>query len=132
MRAEDAVQIVGVAQVLVVGGGAPDRVVVDGADPQPTVPLVAAQRVGDGVELVFTEPAVVFLVGLGHGGVQPGHDDFAVGDLDQRPFGADSEADHGIGAVEPPEQGVEEVPLRPVRREGSLVGRFALQKVGVA
>ncbi len=132
MRAEDAVQVVGVAQVLVIGGGAADRVVVHGADPQPAVPLVAAQPVGDGTELVFPEPAVVLLVRLGHGGVQSGHDDFAVGDLDQRPFRADSEANHGIGAVEPPEQGVEEVPLRPVRWEGSLVGRFALQKVGVA
>ncbi len=32
VRAEDTVQIVDVAQVLVIRGGAPDRVVVDGAD----------------------------------------------------------------------------------------------------
>ncbi len=74
----------------------------------------------------------MLFVGFGHRRVQPGHDDFVVGDLDQGPFRADGEADHGIGAVEPPEQGVEEAPLRPVRREGSLVGRFALQKIGLA
>ncbi len=83
MRAEDAVQVVGVAQVLVIRGSAPDGVVVHRADPKPAVPLVAAQRLGDGTELVFPEPAVVLLVGFGHRGVQSGHDDFVAGDLDQ-------------------------------------------------
>ncbi len=123
MRAEEAVQVVGVTQVLVIRGGAPDGVVVHGADPQPAIPLVAAQRLGEGTELVFPEPAVVLLVGFGHRRVQPGHDDFVAGDLDQRPFLADGEPDRGIGAVEPPQQGVEKFPLRPVRREGGLVGR---------
>ncbi len=62
MRAEDAVQVVGVTQVLVIGGGAPDRVVVHRADPQPAVPLVTAQHLGDGTELALTEPAVMLLV----------------------------------------------------------------------
>ncbi len=61
-RAEDAVQVVGVAQVLVIGGGAPDRVVMHGADPQPAIPLVAAKRLGDGTQLALTEPAVMLLV----------------------------------------------------------------------
>ncbi len=83
VRAEDAVQIVDVTQILIIRGGAPDRVVVHRADPQPAVPLIAAKRLGDGTELVFPEPAVVLLVRLGHRRVQPGHDDSAVGDLDQ-------------------------------------------------
>ncbi len=82
-RAEDAVQVVGVTQVLVIRGGVPDGVVVHGADPQPAIPLVAAQRLGDAAELVFTEPAVVLLVGFGHRRIQSGHDDFVAGDLDQ-------------------------------------------------
>ncbi len=83
VRAEDAVQVVGVTQVLVIRGGAPDRVVMHRADPQPAVPLVAAQRLGDSPELVFPEPAVVLFVCFGHRRVQPGHDNLVVGDLDQ-------------------------------------------------
>ncbi len=132
VRAEDAVQVVGVAQVLVVGGGAPDRVVVHGTDPQPAVPLVTAQGLGDGTELVFPEAAVVHLVRFGHRRVQSSHDDFAVGDLDQRPFGADTEADRGVDTVEPPQQGVEAFPLRPVRRLGIPLEGLLTQEVGLA
>ncbi len=81
---------------------------------------------------MFPEPAVVLLVRFGHRRVQPGHDDFAVGDLDQRPFRADTEADRGVDTIEPPQQGVEAFPLRPVRRLGIPLEGLLTQKVGLA
>ncbi len=74
----------------------------------------------------------MLFVGFGHCRVQSGHDDFAVGDLDQRPFRADTEADCGVGAVEPPEQGVEAFPFRPVRRLGFPLECLLTQEVGLA
>ncbi len=74
----------------------------------------------------------MLFVGFGHRRVQSSHHDFAVGDLDHRPFGADIEADRGVDTVEPPQQGVEKFPLRPVRRFRPPLVRQLMNEVGLA
>lgn len=131
---EDALQVVGVLEVLVVRHDTTNQVVVDHADPQPAPLLEHPQPVGEPAELGLANPAVVVLVAvaLGHGRVQPRHHQPQVGQLEQRPRLVDVEGDRLLAGVEAVEHRLEVLPLRPERRHRLLLARLAVGEIGLA
>ncbi len=122
--AEHLVELVAVAQVLVVELGAANDVVMDRRQAEPAVVAVPRQVAGEPAELGLADPAVVIigLVTLGHGRVEAGYDHLQVGHLEQRPGLVWREAGGRRVAVELGEHRRELLPFRPVRRRGQLLG----------
>ena len=124
--ADDPVQVVGVAEVLVVVHRAPHRVVVDRAEHQPAVLPVRPEPLGEPRQLRLPDPAIVVgvLVALGHGRVQAGHDQLQIGNLEQGPrlswheLRTDIAFQAGcvVRRVEPVKHIRVVLPFRPVRR----------------
>ena len=107
LRAERGLEVVGIAQVLVVVGGAAPHVVVDDADTQPLAVDVRVELLGEPAQLTLADPAVVILVevALAHRRVQARDDEPQIVDGPQapRPVGGELDAlDARVELREPP------------------------------